>query len=153
MSTTKPAAKKPAATKPAAKKPASTAPAAAATAPEVTAVDAQASIPEVTAVIPAPTDAGQHPMPRRRFPSPRDLMPLMKFKKPVLNGKTRRLANAYTIEDLRLVAKRRTPKAPFDYTDGAAEQEDDGCWKLERGRQHHTSRRPSIARCIVISSV
>ena len=35
----------------------------------------------------------------------------------------RRLNKALTIDDLRRIAKRRTPKAPFDYTDGSAEGE------------------------------
>lgn len=40
-----------------------------------------------------------------------------------LNRTDRRLARALTIADLRAVARRRTPRAVFDYTDGAAEQE------------------------------
>jgi L-lactate dehydrogenase (cytochrome) len=60
---------------------------------------------------------------KRRFPNPRDLAPLMKFKQPQFNAKKRRLAAALTIYDLREIAKRRTPQAPFDYTDGAAEGE------------------------------
>jgi L-lactate dehydrogenase (cytochrome) len=55
----------------------------------------------------------------------------MKFKKPELNGKRRRLASALTIGDLRLIAKKRTPTAAFDYTDGAAEGE----LSLARARQ------------------
>lgn len=70
-------------------------------------------------------------MVRRRFPRLRDLLPLLKFKKPTLNLKRRRLANALTIADLRVVAKRRTPRAAFDYTDGAAEGE----LSLARARQ------------------
>jgi len=46
----------------------------------------------------------------------------MQFKKPQL-GAAARLQKANTIWDLRDLAKRRTPKAPFDYTDGAAEGE------------------------------
>ncbi len=68
---------------------------------------------------------------KRRFPSPRDLAPLMKFKKPTLNAKKRRLQEALTIADLKEIAKRRTPKAAFDYTDGAAEGE----LSLARARQ------------------
>ncbi|WP_228001790.1 alpha-hydroxy acid oxidase [Nocardia australiensis] len=60
---------------------------------------------------------------RRQIPRPRDLAPLLQFKKPQLNGKKRRLDAALTIEDLRKIAKRRTPKAAFDYTDGSAEAE------------------------------
>jgi len=70
-------------------------------------------------------------MVKRRFPRPRDLAPLMQFKKIELNGKKRRLASALTIDDLRVIAKRRTPQAPFDYTDGAAEEE----LTLARARQ------------------
>jgi L-lactate dehydrogenase (cytochrome) len=55
----------------------------------------------------------------------------MKFKKPELNAKKRRLAQALTIYDLRKLAQRRTPKAAFDYTEGAAEAE----ISLARARQ------------------
>ncbi len=41
----------------------------------------------------------------------------------VLDRTKRRLDAALTIHDLRRIAKRRTPKAAFDYTDGAAEDE------------------------------
>ena len=68
---------------------------------------------------------------KRRVPRPADLAPLMQFKKPEFNARTRRLASALTIEDLRVIAKRRTPKAAFDYTDGAAEEE----LSLARARQ------------------
>ena len=68
---------------------------------------------------------------KRRLPKPADLAPLIRFKKPVLNPVERRLANAHTIEDLRRVAQRTTPRAAFDYTDGAAEHE----LSLSRARQ------------------
>ncbi|MCU1509203.1 MAG: alpha-hydroxy-acid oxidizing enzyme [Glaciihabitans sp.] len=68
---------------------------------------------------------------KRRFPSPRDLAPLMKFKAPELNAKKRRLDAALTIYDLRRLAQKRTPKAAFDYTEGAAEAE----ISLARARQ------------------
>lgn len=67
----------------------------------------------------------------RRFPRPSELAPLMRFKKPELDGKKRRLQSALTIHDLRAIAQRRTPKAPFDYTEGAAEAE----ISLARARQ------------------
>ncbi|VXB72273.1 alpha-hydroxy acid oxidase [Aeromicrobium sp. 9AM] len=67
----------------------------------------------------------------RRFPRPRDFLPLLKFKKPVLNPTRRRLERALTVWDLRSIAKRRTPKAAFDYTDGAADAE----LSLARARQ------------------
>ncbi len=62
-------------------------------------------------------------MVQRQFPKPDEIFELMKFKKPELNAKKRRLAAALTIYDLRDIARRRTPKAAFDYTDGAAEGE------------------------------
>ncbi|MDA1364561.1 alpha-hydroxy acid oxidase [Glycomyces algeriensis] len=55
----------------------------------------------------------------------------MKFKKPDFNAKRRRLRAALTIEDLRRIAKKRTPRAAFDYTEGAAEAE----LSLARARQ------------------
>jgi len=67
----------------------------------------------------------------RRLPRRHDLAPLMRFKRPVLSPRERRLAAALTIDDLRRVAKRRTPRAAFDYTDGAA----DGEVSLSRARQ------------------
>ncbi len=60
---------------------------------------------------------------KRRFPSRHDLAPLMQFKKPEFDATKRRLDKALTIEDLRRIAKRRTPRAAFDYTDGSAEAE------------------------------
>jgi L-lactate dehydrogenase (cytochrome) len=68
---------------------------------------------------------------KRQFPRPRDLAPLLRFKKPVWSAKTRRLQGALTIDDLRRIAQRRTPRAPFDYTEGAAEAE----LSLARARQ------------------
>ena len=70
-------------------------------------------------------------MVKRQFPNPRDLADLMQFKKPTLSATERRLEKALTIADLRAIAKRRTPRAPFDYTDGAAEGE----LSLARARQ------------------
>ena len=70
-------------------------------------------------------------MTKRRFPRPAELAPLLKFKAPTLNFKKRRLETALTVWDLRTIAKRRTPKAPFDYCDGSAEAE----LSLARARQ------------------
>lgn len=60
---------------------------------------------------------------KRQFPKPRELRELLKFKRPERNAIKRRLARALTVDDLRSIAKRRTPRAPFDYTDGSAEGE------------------------------
>ncbi|MGY2028039.1 alpha-hydroxy acid oxidase [Nocardia gipuzkoensis] len=68
---------------------------------------------------------------KRQVPRPRDLAPLLQFRKPRLNATRRRLDAALTIEDLRRIAERRTPRAAFDYTDGAAEAE----ISLDRARQ------------------
>ena len=70
-------------------------------------------------------------MVQRQFPRPTEILDLMKFKKPELNGKKRRLDGALTIYDLQRIARRRTPKAAFDYTDGSAEGE----LSLSRARQ------------------
>jgi L-lactate dehydrogenase (cytochrome) len=68
---------------------------------------------------------------KRQLPTIRDLAPLMQFRKPDLNARRRRLENALTIWDLRAIAERRTPRAAFDYTEGAAEAE----ISLARARQ------------------
>ena len=60
---------------------------------------------------------------KRKFPNPKDLAPLLKFKRFEVRPTKRNLANAFTIDDLRSIAKRRTPQAPFDYTDGGADAE------------------------------
>ncbi|MCW2840134.1 MAG: alpha-hydroxy-acid oxidizing enzyme [Aeromicrobium sp.] len=84
----------------------------------------------------------------RRFPRPRDFLPLLKFKKPTLNPTTRRLEQALTVYDLRAIAKRRTPKAAFDYTDGSADQE----LSLGRARQafEDITFHPSILRDVSV---
>ncbi len=68
---------------------------------------------------------------KRRFPRPSELSALLRFRKPIFSPKRRRLNRALTIYDLRGIAKRRTPQAPFDYTDGAADQE----FSLNRARR------------------
>ena len=70
-------------------------------------------------------------MVQRRLLRPAEALELLTFKRPEFNAKKRRLAAALTIDDLRRIAKRRTPKAAFDYTDGAAEGE----LSLRRARQ------------------
>jgi L-lactate dehydrogenase (cytochrome) len=59
----------------------------------------------------------------RQVPKPAEILELMRFRKLEPNLKKRRLQSALTIEDLRRIARRRTPAAAFDYTDGAAEGE------------------------------
>lgn len=55
----------------------------------------------------------------RRLPQISELRSLMHFAPPRF-GRRARLAGAVDIADLRRIAKRRTPQAAFDYTDGAA---------------------------------
>src|SRR6187431_1304935 len=80
----------------------------------------------------------------RQLPNPAELLELMQFKKPELDSRKRRLDAALTIHDLRAIAKRRTPKAAFDYTEGAAEGE----ISLQRARQafEDIEFQPSILR-------
>lgn len=59
----------------------------------------------------------------RRVPKLRDLKEIIQLKPGELNATKRRLSNANTIWDLRKIAQQRTPKGPFDYTDGAADSE------------------------------
>lgn len=58
----------------------------------------------------------------RRLPAWPDLKPLVGFTPPAWRT-TDRLAAAATIRDLALMARRRAPRAVFDYVDGAAESE------------------------------
>lgn len=83
-------------------------------------------------------------MVERRLPHPGELAALVGWKAPRLRPTDRRLAAAHTITDLRRAARRRTPKAAFDYTDGAAEAE----ISLARARQafEDVQFNPSILR-------
>ncbi|GAB3954708.1 alpha-hydroxy acid oxidase [Kribbella albertanoniae] len=59
----------------------------------------------------------------RQLPKWSELRPLLRAKPITTNPTERRLEKALTIADLRAIAKRRTPRSVFDYTDGAAEAE------------------------------
>jgi L-lactate dehydrogenase (cytochrome) len=59
----------------------------------------------------------------RRLPRWSDLRPLIRPRRFELDATERRLARAATIDDLRSIARNRTPRAVFDYADGAAERE------------------------------
>jgi L-lactate dehydrogenase (cytochrome) len=80
----------------------------------------------------------------RRLPKPGELKEVLRPKPLVLNPTERRLASAHTIADLRTIARRRTPRAVFDYTDGAAELEE----SLHRARQafRRVEFRPNVLR-------
>ncbi len=62
-------------------------------------------------------------MVRRQFPRPKQVFGLLRFRRPTWSPNTRRLRSALTIEDLRSLARRRTPRGAFDYTDGGADDE------------------------------
>jgi L-lactate dehydrogenase (cytochrome) len=59
----------------------------------------------------------------RQLPKWSELRPLLRPNRIALSPTARRLEKAFTIDDLRVTARRRVPRAVFDYTDGAAEQE------------------------------
>lgn len=63
-------------------------------------------------------------MTRRRLPRPAELAEILRPRPFVLNPIDRRLSRAHTIADLRAIARKRSPRAVFDYTDGAAELEE-----------------------------
>jgi L-lactate dehydrogenase (cytochrome) len=59
----------------------------------------------------------------RRLPRWSELRPLLRPRPLEFDPTERRLSRALTVDDLRTAARRRTPRAVFDYTDGAAEAE------------------------------
>jgi L-lactate dehydrogenase (cytochrome) len=69
-------------------------------------------------------------MVRRRLPRPSELRPLLRRAPIAADSDERRLRHAANIADLRAIARRRVPRAVFDYTDGAA----DGELSLRRAR-------------------
>ena len=62
-------------------------------------------------------------MTQRRLPRWSELRPYLRTQPVHWSAVERRLAGAATISDLRRIARRHTPRAAFDYTDGAAETE------------------------------
>jgi L-lactate dehydrogenase (cytochrome) len=80
----------------------------------------------------------------RQIPKWHELKPLLRTKPIEVNPTKRRLDAALTIDDLRTIARRRTPRSVFDYTDGAAEAE----VSLRRARELFASLEfnPSVLR-------
>jgi L-lactate dehydrogenase (cytochrome) len=62
-------------------------------------------------------------MTQRRLPRWSELRPLLQGPPRTLDPTTRRLRRAASVEDLREQARRRVPRAVFDYTDGGAGRE------------------------------
>lgn len=54
---------------------------------------------------------------------PREMAALLRPRRPQLRPSTRRLARCHNVHDLRRAARRRLPRAVFDYVDGGAEDE------------------------------
>jgi L-lactate dehydrogenase (cytochrome) len=81
---------------------------------------------------------------KRQLPKWSELKPLLRTRPIELNPTRRRLDKALTIADLRRIARRRTPRSVFDYTDGAAEQE----ISLRRARRlfHDLEFHPQVLR-------
>lgn len=71
----------------------------------------------------------------RKLPDPAIFKDFLKVSLPSSDFRANRLAKAADVWDLRKIAKRRTPKGPFDYVDGAAEQE----LSLNRAREAYAN--------------
>ncbi|MFI6094841.1 alpha-hydroxy acid oxidase [Lentzea sp. NPDC051213] len=61
--------------------------------------------------------------PARRLPRWSEIRPLLNLRRPSLDRLGTRLRRASAVGDLRELARRRVPRAVFDYVDGAAEEE------------------------------
>jgi L-lactate dehydrogenase (cytochrome) len=85
---------------------------------------------------------------QRRRPRWSELRPLLRPRPVVLDPTERRLSRALTVADLRAAARRRTPRAVFDYTDGAAEAET----SLRRAREafERVEFRPRVLRDVTV---
>ena len=79
----------------------------------------------------------------RRMPHWDEIKPLIKIRRPGF-GPEARLASAASIWDLRKIARRRTPRAAFDYTDGGAEEE--VTLRQSRDIYRRVEFRPSVLR-------
>jgi L-lactate dehydrogenase (cytochrome) len=88
------------------------------------------------------------PRTQRRLPRWSELRPLLRPRPLQLDPTQRRLSRALTIADLRTAAKRRTPRAVFDYADGAAETET----SLRRAREafQRVEFRPRVLRDVTV---
>lgn len=60
---------------------------------------------------------------KRQLPNPKVLKDYLKLDLPTTDRRANRLKKAADVWDVRAIAKKRTPKGPFEYVDGAAERE------------------------------
>jgi L-lactate dehydrogenase (cytochrome) len=90
-------------------------------------------------------------MTARHWPRWSELEGLLRPRRVPLNSTERRLAGAASIADLRLLARRRAPRAVFDYTDGAADEE----VSLRRSRQAYgrVEFNPTVLRDVSVVDV
>lgn len=68
---------------------------------------------------------------KRRLPRWHDVQPLLGFERPSMDRTAAALSRCASVYDVRTMARRRVPRAVFDYTDGAAGDES----SLRRARQ------------------
>ncbi len=87
---------------------------------------------------------------QRNFPTINHFRSFLHLPKISFNRRAKRLKKALTIWDLRSLAKRRTPRGPFDYVDGSAESEA----SLSRARYGFSSIEfhPSVLRDVSTAS-
>jgi L-lactate dehydrogenase (cytochrome) len=87
-------------------------------------------------------------MTTRHWPRWSELEGLLRPRRVPLNPTERRLAGAASIPDLRLLARRRAPRAVFDYIDGAAGEE----FSLRRSRQAYArvEFKPTVLRDVSV---
>jgi len=81
---------------------------------------------------------------QRRLQTWSELKPLLRMRPVEPDPVARRLGRAYTVRDLRTIARARTPRSIFDYVDGAAEAE----VSIRRARRtlRDVELRPSVLR-------
>ncbi len=83
-------------------------------------------------------------MTSRRLPSWGDLQPLIGFAPPTLDRTAIALSRCASVSDVRLLAKRRVPRAVFDYTDGASG--DESSLRRARAAFSHVQFSPRVLR-------
>ncbi len=60
---------------------------------------------------------------KRQFPRWKNIKPLLGWSLPKFPLEDRKLKRAVNLQELRLLARKRVPKAVFDYVDGGANDE------------------------------
>ena len=81
---------------------------------------------------------------QRQMPRWSDVAPLLRLRAPSLDRTAGRLRAAASVADVRMLAWRRTPRAVFDYTDGAAGTE--ASLRRSRGAFARVELRPRVLR-------